>query len=486
LVFVATNIETDKDTFLSVFPSNYSIRIILQEKYKMPARLKYGDVYNYFQENGYELLDKEYKNWGQKLTLKDEEGYFYYLTLSQFKSAISEGYEFGKFHPFNVYAKQNIQKYFDDIDSGYVLLDFHLIGKESYVVIQDGDGYKYDARLQNILRGDQGLRTVDVRNRFSLENIPVWLRLNNKTFYLTEDNLEYKGKDQKLDFHCTICTENFETSWHCLLNGTNCTCCSGRSVGKYNNLAYRRPDLAEEWDYKKNKFSPDEVTEFSNKSASWICSECNHRWTTESISERSGQGHGCPSCSGRAVTDKNRLSIVCPDVAAQWHPTKNGDLTPYDVAVSSNKKVWWLCKNGHEWFVAPNGRTYGENGCRKCSSSKGEKIIYDWLNFNFKKLRRFGVFEIKTQVRFDDCRNKKPLPFDFGINFVNREWLLIEYHGIQHFEITEFFGGRKALKDVQKHDKIKEKYCRKNKISLLMIPYWEKNNIEQILTETLL
>ena len=30
-----------------------------------------------------------------------------------------------------------------------------------------------------------------------------------------------------------------------------------------------------------------------------------------------------------------------PHLVKEWHPTKNGDLTPKDVTYGSNKKVWW-------------------------------------------------------------------------------------------------------------------------------------------------
>ena len=38
-----------------------------------------------------------------------------------------------------------------------------------------------------------------------------------------------------------------------------------------------------------------------------------------------------------------------PELVKEWHPTKNGDLTPRDVTHGSKKKVWWLCQNIHEW-----------------------------------------------------------------------------------------------------------------------------------------
>ena len=37
------------------------------------------------------------------------------------------------------------------------------------------------------------------------------------------------------------------------------------------------------------------------------------------------------------------------ELAKEWHPTKNGSLTPADLTLGSNKRVWWICSKGHEW-----------------------------------------------------------------------------------------------------------------------------------------
>ncbi|MGD0170140.1 MAG: zinc-ribbon domain-containing protein, partial [Smithella sp.] len=51
---------------------------------------------------------------------------------------------------------------------------------------------------------------------------------------------------------------------------------------------------------------------------------------------------------GRPTT-KYSLLFCNPVLAREWHPTKNGSLTPSDVSVGSNRKVWWLCSKGHAW-----------------------------------------------------------------------------------------------------------------------------------------
>lgn len=116
-----------------------------------------------------------------------------------------------------------------------------------------------------------------------------------------------------------------------------------------NDLATVNPDLAAEWHPTKNgPLLPSQVTYGSSKKVWWL-GKCGHEWEKE-VCERS-KGHGCPVCSGRLIQPGiNDFATINPKVAAEWHPTKNGNLTPANVAPNSNKKVWWLCPDcGYEW-----------------------------------------------------------------------------------------------------------------------------------------
>ena len=67
------------------------------------------------------------------------------------------------------------------------------------------------------------------------------------------------------------------------------------------------------------------------------------------------------------------LAETHPEVAKQWHPTKNGDLSPKDFTHGTHKKVWWKCDKGedHEWIARIAKRTRG-SGCPICS---GRKVV---------------------------------------------------------------------------------------------------------------
>jgi len=137
----------------------------------------------------------------------------------------------------------------------------------------------------------------------------------------------------------------------------------GKTATKDYNLQIINPKLAREWHPTKNgKLKPDEVKPGSHLKVWWVCKK-GHKWPAVIYSRT--HGNNCPFCSGQKVCKDNCLAVVNPKLAKEWHPTKNGILTPKDVTPGSNKKVWWLCKKGHEWPAIVNNRSKG-SGCPDC------------------------------------------------------------------------------------------------------------------------
>ena len=74
------------------------------------------------------------------------------------------------------------------------------------------------------------------------------------------------------------------------------------------------------------------------------------------------------------VTTTYNLAVSNPVLCEEWHPTKNGDLTPNDVTPGSNKKVWWMCRKcKHEWQAGIFGRNSRGRGCKKCYLNRHNK-----------------------------------------------------------------------------------------------------------------
>jgi hypothetical protein len=73
------------------------------------------------------------------------------------------------------------------------------------------------------------------------------------------------------------------------------------------------------------------------------------------------------------VAKDKSLAAIAPELAAQWHQTKNGDVTPADIDAQTHKFYWWLCDAGpdHEWEARPDKRVgKGIGNCPFCSGNK--------------------------------------------------------------------------------------------------------------------
>ena len=150
-------------------------------------------------------------------------------------------------------------------------------------------------------------------------------------------------------------------------SGTGCPYCNGRRpIPGETDLATRYPDIASQWHPTKNgDLTPSDVLPGSHRLIWWQC-EHGHVWRAQVKSRVSGSG--CPVCSNRTLLrGENDLATNNPELARQWHPTKNGDLTPSDVVPGTRRKVWWVCDKGHEWRAAVSARVNG-SGCPVCTS----------------------------------------------------------------------------------------------------------------------
>ena len=161
---------------------------------------------------------------------------------------------------------------------------------------------------------------------------------------------------------------------------------------KMQNFAEAYPELAAQWHPTKNgDVTPDVINVKSKKKYWWLMSyddpETGKHYEFEwqdTVANRV-RGAGCPFLAKRAVWPGfNDLATKYPELAAQWHPTKNGDLTPQAIACGSNKKVWWCMpyddpETGKhfdfEWQSVIQDRVKGAG----CPYLTGNKV---WPGFN--------------------------------------------------------------------------------------------------------
>jgi len=76
--------------------------------------------------------------------------------------------------------------------------------------------------------------------------------------------------------------------------------------------------------------------------------------------------------------EPHNLLALRPDLAKEWHPTKNGRLGPRDVTPESEGSAWWLCDKGHWWQASIRDRVQGMP-CTYCRElgNEGDQHLAD-------------------------------------------------------------------------------------------------------------
>lgn len=362
---------------------------------------------------------------------------------------------------------------------GYELISTEYKNTSTKLVYKDRDGYYY-SQIFNDLRRNKKSHKFYKSNPYTIQNIKLWCKLNNKLFELISDT--YEGNDVKLKWKCLKeeCGEIFEMNWDCIYRGSGCSFCAGKQVGLSNCLATKRPDLIDEWHSTKNgNLTPYDVVCGSHKNIWWQCSKNpKHEWDA-SISDRTYMNSGCPYCAGVLPSEDYNLLVINPKLCEEWNYNKN-DKLPSEYTPNSGIEVWWKCKKcGHEWSMNIQDRNQGKCRCPKCSDSYSESTT-------FYLLKKFSI-NFEQEYIFKDCKYISELRYDFYLNLYNTA---IELQGQHHYNPVTYGGmsKEKAQENFIKQkikDQIKRDYCKNNNIKLIEIPYWEFDNIEQILIKEL-
>ena len=261
----------------------------------------------------------------------------------------------------------------------------------------------------------------------------------------------YDGASHKIKCRHNKCGNVWSLKPNAFLNGTRCPKC----IPKKPRKTQKRFEQ-EVHDKTNGEFVF--VEPYKGVMNLMLCEhvKCGYRWRVRP--NDIFNGHGCPKCN-KVMRWTHEMFKQCVD---NMYHGEYSVLSEYQSMSSYITMKHNTC--GHVWNTKPSDFRAG-HGCPKCASSKGEKYIRKWLNGQH--------INNVEQKRFEDCRDKLPLPFDFYLPEYN---LIIEYDGRQHFEQVELWGGEHGLEERQRHDAIKNQYCKNNNINLLRIPYTVKGD----------
>ena len=248
----------------------------------------------------------------------------------------------------------------------------------------------------------------------------------------------------------------------------NCPKCSKIASGHKKHLIALKQNggitdkkLLLDWDYSKNDRAPSQYSPNSKEHVYWKCHVCGYEWQAK-ISNRS-HSRGCPSCGNKVlVKGKNDFATRFPDLAKEWHPTKNGNLKPDGVMPGSKREVWWICPEGHEPYLKSlNKRTSQHSGCPICKKGRQSSFAERALFFY-------------THQLFPDAINRYKDIFNNGMEldvYIPSLKLGIEYDGV-------------AFHKSEKLEREKRKYliCKANHIKLIRI---KEQNIWEVWQENI-
>lgn len=245
-----------------------------------------------------------------------------------------------------------------------------------------------------------------------------------------------------------------------------CKYCSGRSR------------TTEE--FKKLLYSPDVelISEYIGfeKPIQCKCKKCGYIWQTIPKVLSSNKG-GCPNCGKiKRGLERRKTRDQFVEEMKQINPNI------LIVGEYSGTHSWIKCQCAicHTIFEGNPARLLRrESGCPHCNASESENYMVLILN-------KLG-YNIQRQYSFADCKYQYVLKFDA---YDAKHNIAFEYNGEQHYRPIDFAGkgdewAKQQLYITQQRDNAKYKYCKENHIPLIIIPYWERKNMEQFIISKL-
>lgn len=301
--------------------------------------------------------------------------------------------------------------------------------------------------------------------RFSYKDIKYYIEVesNSGCKLLSET---YKGNHKPLHLKCSCGNEFYRALAE--FKGRKlfkCKECTGATIQYTYEQVYN--DLKE---HNIKLLSKEYINNQTNMDIEYSCGfRANRNYANIKKSD-----YKCPHCIKQGYgRDTEQLRREIEEVT-------NGEYTLLSEYKTMNDKVLIRhnsCDTAYE--VTPHNFLDSGNRCPICGSSKGESKVKEWLEF--------GFFTYDREYIFDDLKGDYDfLRFDFAI-FEDKSKTnlkcLIEYDGEFHYKPIM---GKEKLKIQQRYDKLKNEYCKVHNIRLIRIPYWEFDNIENILNDILI
>lgn len=311
-----------------------------------------------------------------------------------------------------------------------------------------------------------------------LRNIPYHFKefvdwCNNNAYIPISDESDYTEPFSKLYYRCPEHGVSHTTYNYIHSGQVTSGCCKGKWLRQYHVTSPNEARKIVEGKNGNKLLNPNDYINIKTKNLRIICGSCKNIFITNLASIKNSNGR-CSTCGCRVGGKESKLTmddlIRIFTIGNKVLLENSEDYTGY-----FDKNLRIRCPRCNQIYLSNVRR--GKNNrtllCDRCNqkTSVGEVAIINILD-------KYNIDYI-FQKRFKDCKDKKPLPFDFYLPEYNT---CIEFDGQGHFEPA--FGNKSFFSTIL-HDGMKNNYCLWNNIRLIRIPYWEGHNIEEILVRDL-
>ena len=285
----------------------------------------------------------------------------------------------------------------------------------------------------------------------------------------------FKSSNKKYFFDCPKCKHTFEISLGSINNGHFCIFCAHLRLcdsvdcDKCFKKSFASVSQSKDWS-DGNELTPRDVFKSSHAKYFFDCPDCDHVFCETSLAAIVCHNTFCPFCKNKSLC--NRVDCEeCKGKSFASHPkaiywSKENNVSPRDVFKCSNAKYKFDCPDCNKIYEAALNDVTAGKWC-SCTVNKTETKLYNYLTDNCD-------LDIIQQQRFEWCKNKRELSFDFCIEEFK---LIIELDGPQHFKQVSNW---QSPEETQKNDKYKTKLANKHGYSVIRITQedvWnDKNN----------
>lgn len=351
-------------------------------------------------------------------------------------------------------------------DKGLILIDSYNKWNDKLTSI-DNDGYYYYFSSNKLSRFTNNIKAkVSKGNPYSLQNINHYMELHNipnKAIAVRWDKKPY------IKLQCE-CNNEYEIPWQYVLSGKNIRyCCNECKKNIHSSKKYSFNFVKQT--LKNNGYILLE-NEYKSNSDNLLCLNKDGYRVYVKFTNIINNYSKEPYVFSIKFNKLNYIYNV-----NHYFKINNIDCKALSYTLQKDIPILHCkCSCGNNFDTNFYIIKKGSYRCYKCLKrlSNFEYKVAQWLD------KKHIVYEM--QKKFQDCKVKKPLPFDFYLPKYN---CCIEVDGQQHYQIVNFNKINEKeqinnLKQRQEYDKIKTQYCQDNNIKLIRIKY---NQIEKRHTE---